>query len=281
MASSRRRSPGPGCVLMAERAWSRTAAAPVANARPGQDTEVFDEAYFVGASKSNYVDYGDVERAIDKGFMPEVLRYAAVAGAGKDERSYLDIGCAFGFYVRRLSSLGWEAAGVDVSEYAIGQGRARGIANLHIASAQDLPFPDESFDFVTAIDVIEHVPPEEGPRVVEETRRVLRKGGLAMYATPNFLSNRYWNVRHPQFVDPDRTHINYQSVESLRALFAEFTQCDIFGHTPFPDQLRVFDAFGHPFLQAPPVRRLARRVAWRVLGESIDHSSYLHAVAVK
>lgn len=242
---------------------------------------VFDESYFVGGTKSNYQDYAGVGRAIDKGFMPEVRRYAALAAAGKSGKAYLDIGCAFGYYLERLSKLGWQAAGVDVSAYAIGRGRARGIANLHVARAQELPFRDDSFDFVTAIDVIEHIPPEDGRAAVAETRRVLRPGGLAFFATPNFLSNRYWNVSLPGFEDPDETHINYQSVESLRSLFAEFSRCEVRGHTPFSGQLQAFDAIGHPMLRVWLIRRLARWVVWKRLGRSLDHSSYLHAVAIK
>lgn len=244
----------------------------------------FDESYFVGGSKSNYQDYGDVEAAIDKGFMPEVRRYAASAGADKKRKAYLDIGCAFGFYVERLSRLGWQAFGLDISAYAISRGRARGVANLHVAEGQDLPFRDESFDLLTAIDVIEHIPPEDGVRMVAETRRVLKKGGVAFFATPNFLTNRYWNIRVPEFEDPDETHINYQSVETLRALFADFVRCDIYGHTPFSEQLKAFDtsgAFGNPLLRLWPIRPLARRVAWKLLGRSVTYSSYLHAVAVK
>jgi hypothetical protein len=62
----------------------------------------------------------------------------------------LDIGCAIGFYVRRLADLGWDAHGIDLSEYAVAEGRKRGIGNLDVAPAQALPFADESFDFVTA-----------------------------------------------------------------------------------------------------------------------------------
>lgn len=249
-----------------------------------QAVDAFDEAYFVGGSKSNYSDYADVEVAIDTGFMPVVRRYAAYAGAGKERKSYLDVGCAFGFYVERLAMLGWETVGIDISAYAIERGRARGIANLHVAPAQELPFPDDSFDFVTAIDVIEHLLPGDAAEAVAEARRVLKKGGVAFFATPNFLTNPHWNIYLPEFEDSDSTHINYQSMESLRHLFAEFARCDIYGHTPFPDQFHAFEtsrAFDGWLFKAWPIRPLARRMAWRLLGSSVEYSSYLHAVAIK
>lgn len=247
-------------------------------------THPYDEAYFVGGTKSNYDDYRVVEPAIDAGFIPVVVPIAEVAARMTGSREYLDVGCAMGFYVERFADRGWNAHGIDVSEYAIEQGRRRGVEHLALASGDELPYPDERFDFVTAIDVIEHLEPETAQAMVSELRRVLRPGGICFVATPNFLSNQYWNVYSPEFVDADTTHVNYQSVESLRAQFSQFSRCEIYGHTPFVEQFRAFEAseicvasfLRHRFLQGT-----ARYLAWRLLGRSVEYSSYLHAVATK
>jgi 2-polyprenyl-3-methyl-5-hydroxy-6-metoxy-1,4-benzoquinol methylase len=244
----------------------------------------YDEAYYVGGRKSNYLDYAGLEPTIEEGFMPVVLRYAAWCAARAEKRSYLDVGCAMGFYVRRLAAQGWDAHGVDLSEYAVAEGRRRGIANLSVSAGQTLPYPDASFDFVTSIDVIEHVEPEGATAMIGEIRRVLRDGGMAFVATPNFLTNQYWNVFAEEFVDKDSTHVNYQSVESLRAYFDGFSRCEIYGDTPFKEQFHAFDvsgAFGRSLLQLPIVRKVGRHVAWKLLGRSVEYSSYLHAVAVR
>jgi SAM-dependent methyltransferase len=244
----------------------------------------YDEAYYVGGGKSNYVDYAGLEPTIEEGFMPVVLRYADWCAAGRDRPAYLDVGCAMGFYVRRLSGLGWDAYGVDLSEYAVAEGRKRGIANLSVAPGQALPFPDASFDYVTAIDVIEHIDAEGARGMVDELQRVLKDGGLAFVATPNFLTNQYWNVFASEFEDKDATHVNYQSVESLRAYFDAFSSCRIYGDTPFKEQFHAFDvsdAFGRSVLRLPIVRKVGRHVAWKLLGRSVEYSSYLHAIAIK
>jgi 2-polyprenyl-3-methyl-5-hydroxy-6-metoxy-1,4-benzoquinol methylase len=244
----------------------------------------FDEAYFVGATKSNYADYASLEATIEEGFMPVVLRYAEFARRGQASPSYLDVGCAMGFYVRRLAALGWDAHGADLSEYAVAEGRARGIDSLVVAPAQELPYDDETFDFVTNIDVIEHLQPEDAHAMVAEAHRVLKPGGLYFVATPNFLTNAYWNVFETEFEDKDATHVNYQSVESLRAHFDAFSSCHLYGDTPFREQFHAFTvsrAFDRKPLTLPGVRRVARYVAWRLLGRSVEYSSYLHAVAIK
>jgi SAM-dependent methyltransferase len=244
----------------------------------------FDKAYFVGGGRSNYENYAALEPAIDAGFMPEVKRYADHCAAHRGLGASLDIGCAMGFYVERLERLGWEAHGIDISEYAVGEGSRRGVENLLVGSVDRLPHPDARFDFVTSIDVIEHVAPEAASRMVEEAHRVLKPGGLCFFATPNFLTNAYWNVYTPGFVDRDKTHVNYQSVESLRSHFADFTQCTVYGHTPFVDQFHAFEtseAFTSRFFRYRRLEVLARHIAWKLLGRSVEYSSYLHAVAVK
>ena len=117
----------------------------------------YDEAYYVGGGKSNYLDYAGLEPTIDEGFMPVVQRYAAWCAARRERPAYLDVGCAMGFYVRRLGSLGWDAHGVDISEYAVAEGLKRGIENLSVAPAQALPFPDASFDVVMSNDAMCHI----------------------------------------------------------------------------------------------------------------------------
>jgi SAM-dependent methyltransferase len=66
----------------------------------------------------------------------------------------------------------------------------------HIASAH-LPFADQQFDWVVAIDVLEHLPDDQP--FLQELRRVLRPGGQALVTVPNgdprLLANRIkWRV---------------------------------------------------------------------------------------
>lgn len=244
----------------------------------------YDEAYYVGGGKSNYEDYRLVEPAIDAGFMPEVSRYAAAARRGRAEPACLDVGCAMGFYVERLRRLGWDAHGLDISEYAVAEGTRRGTPNLVVGSVDELPYEDGRFDYVFSIDVVEHLEPSLVEVLAAELHRVLRPGGLCFLATPNFLTNAHWNMFTDGFEDRDATHVNYQSTESLRRLLRDFRSCEIYGHTPFVDQFRAWDssrAWDFRVLRAGPFRRVGRHAAWRLLGRSVEFSSYLHAVATR
>lgn len=244
----------------------------------------YDESYYLGGARSNYDDYRRMEPAIDAGFMPEVARYAATASRGRAGLAALDVGCAMGFYVERLARLGWDAHGLDISEYAVAEGERRGVANLVVGTVDELPFEDGCFDYVFSIDVVEHLEPALAEGMAMELHRVLRPGGLCFLATPNFLTNAHWNVFTADFEDRDETHVNYQSARSLRELLREFRSCEVYGHTPFVEQFRAWDAsaaWDFRLLRTSPVRRLGRHVAWRLLGRSVEFSSYLHAVAFR
>jgi SAM-dependent methyltransferase len=64
-----------------------------------------------------------------------------------------------------------------------------------VADAQALPFPDEAFDAVVSVEVIEHVP--DGRAMLAECRRVLKPGGWALISTPcgNRGSLDWWRAR--------------------------------------------------------------------------------------
>jgi SAM-dependent methyltransferase len=106
-------------------------------------------------------------------------------GASVAERQVLDIGCGTGINLDFLKRYG-AVQGVDVSEIALDFCRRRGHRRVLRASATELPFAADSFDLVTALDVIEHVDDDQG--CLGEIRRVLRVGAPAVLFVPAFRS---------------------------------------------------------------------------------------------
>ena len=80
----------------------------------------------------------------------------------------LDVGCGpagVGHYLKRVV--------VGVDKEFIANRRSRFLAPV-ISSAMVLPFRDGSFDVTVAMDVLEHIPPEERNRFIQELFRVSR-----------------------------------------------------------------------------------------------------------
>jgi ubiquinone/menaquinone biosynthesis C-methylase UbiE len=92
----------------------------------------------------------------------------------------LDIGCGDGALVRALAARGAIAVGVDPDPVMLAAAR-RLAAEAHVPAtflegrAENLPFPDASFDVVTAMTVLCFVPDAKG--ALREMARVLRPGG--------------------------------------------------------------------------------------------------------
>ncbi|MDQ6787087.1 MAG: class I SAM-dependent methyltransferase, partial [Acidobacteriota bacterium] len=95
----------------------------------------------------------------------------------------LDVGCGTGGNLEMLGKFG-AAEGVDVSDDALEFCRSKGLT-VHKGLAESLPFADESFDVVTALDVVEHL--DDDIAGLEEMRRVLKAGGRTLIFVPAFM----------------------------------------------------------------------------------------------
>lgn len=95
----------------------------------------------------------------------------------------LDLGCAFGFGTRLLTGR-YQAHGHDLSGAYIEKAR-RTVpgARFTCGPADRVPYPNEYFDAVILLDVLEHVPSEES--VMSEVARLLRPGGKLILSVPN------------------------------------------------------------------------------------------------
>jgi 2-polyprenyl-6-hydroxyphenyl methylase/3-demethylubiquinone-9 3-methyltransferase len=100
----------------------------------------------------------------------------------------LDIGCGGGFMAEEFARIGCEVVGVDPSAVSVGTARRHadsaglGIGYL-VATGERLPLAGESFDLAYCCDVLEHV--SDLDRVIAETSRVLKPGGLYLFDTIN------------------------------------------------------------------------------------------------
>ena len=95
----------------------------------------------------------------------------------------LDVGCGTGANLEMLAQYG-EARGVDVSDDALEFCRRKGL-DAEKGLAEELPFEDESFDVVTALDVVEHL--DDDVAGLKEMHRVLKKGGKTLIFVPAFM----------------------------------------------------------------------------------------------
>jgi SAM-dependent methyltransferase len=108
-------------------------------------------------------------------FSYQLHEYRAFAG-----QRVLDVGCGNGYVLSKFAREGALTSGIDLTETGIGLSRRRfELSDLPgefvVGSAEDLPWPSDTFDCVTSMGVLHHTPDTE--RSVAEVYRVLKPGG--------------------------------------------------------------------------------------------------------
>jgi len=189
--------------------------------------EAYDLAYFLQECEGHeeYLATGGKE-------LPRRLRMALAFAGELAGRRVLDLGCGRGELLRRCAEEGALAVGVDYSADALHL--AAQIlpprAGLLRGNVRALPFMENSFELVFALDLVEHLYPEELAEMFAEVRRILAPGGkLIIHTMPNLWYYRYGypffrlfqrlrGVSLPR--DPRdrwrRVHVNEQTLLSLR-----------------------------------------------------------------
>jgi SAM-dependent methyltransferase len=103
----------------------------------------------------------------------------------------LDFGCGTGAWLAELERFGAVSA-VDADPSAVAFCHERGRTEVQLVPpGAPLPFLDDAFDIVTALDVIEHI--DDDVAALAELRRVLRPGGTLLVAVPAFMF--LWGVQ--------------------------------------------------------------------------------------
>ncbi len=120
----------------------------------------------------------------------------------KSFTNVLELGCGIGYNTAFISKLATHVVATDLeiidpSTHSPGLEITREflkelkITNVKVehASAESLPFPDNSFDMVISVHVLEHVPDRE--KAIQEINRVLKKGGINFCVVPTRMNRIY------------------------------------------------------------------------------------------
>src|SRR4051812_11502970 len=144
----------------------------------------YGEVYFDGPREYGYGGYRYDGRWIP--VAQDMIRHFDLTPGDR----VLDVGCAKGFLVKDFLKVEprIEAFGLDVSRYALMRCEPEVIGRLHLGSADDLPFPDDSFKAAISLNTIHNLDRDGCVRALRELQRV--SGGRAFvqldsYRTPD------------------------------------------------------------------------------------------------
>jgi SAM-dependent methyltransferase len=178
-----------------------------------------DQEYYVSeVAGQGYDEYLEVRPNWIKTFSRRLDQITKYQSPGK----VLDIGCGPGFFLEAAQAKGYDAYGLDPSDYIVKVAREKFGDRIQHGVIETADYPAEAFDLVVAFDTFEHIyRPLEW---LNAARRVLRSpdpasgktGGLLAITTPDpssmlaKLSGKNW----VSFKLPE--HVFYWSPSTIR-----------------------------------------------------------------
>lgn len=156
---------------------------------------------------------------------------------GFDYDSILEVGCSMGYFTKFLECRARSIYGVDINDEHIQLAQKKYPSiNFQTCDAAVLPFPDETFDVIVMLEVLEHV--GDDISTISEIHRILKKDGTLIMSVPNtglfaFLdpfnvkmrikrlmpgfSNKLSRIKNSQFRDnmDYHRHYSFKQIDSM------------------------------------------------------------------
>ncbi len=228
-----------------------------------REKEFFDREYAAGNRRT-------VERfhAANEPMHDRFIAWMLEFGAGK---KVLQLGCGQDLFSRMLVESGACVTAIDISSTAIEQARTvhadlspERITFLEM-SAEQLDFPDNSFDFVFGSGILHHL---VLARALPEIQRVLKPGGTLLFSEPlgmNPILKLYRSVT-PQLRSPDEHPFLLDDFRLIASTFKQ-VQIDFYSYTA-------------PLVVCVPrfLRKPCFRVAWTI-DRAIAHVPWIKYLA--
>lgn len=175
------------------------------------------------------------------------------------EGRLLDVGCGGGHLLAEARAAApWELIGVDPSQQAAEQTRARVGCEVFATSLEEADIQPASCEIVTMLGVLEHLHDPLG--TLNSVGGLIKADGLLAVYVPNFnylrlkdsgllayLRRGRWSDLHPQ------EHLHHFTPQTLRALL----------NSAGFDVLQM--EIGHPFMQGSPLKRTLKKSAYHAV----------------
>lgn len=173
----------------------------------------------------------------------------------------VEIGCGAGLFLKAAERAGWAVSGLEVMTAGVEFARTRLGLNVMATAVEEAELPEEGYDVVALLEVIEHLSNPQA--MLRRALTLLRPGGCLAMTTPNVESlSRYflgttWSVFNPA------EHLYYFSERTLTAMLSaagygevEYdrhyagagryeTLMPVHSFTPKSARARVYQAFVH------------------------------------
>lgn len=150
-----------------------------------------------------------------------------------DYTNVLDIGCGRGEWLELLKENRFIGAGVDLNAQMVQECKKRNLSACYADAISYLKgLEDASYYVITGFQIVEHLSPETVLELLQESLRVLKPGGFAIFETPNpenlivGACNFYLDPSHIRPIPPERLRFVAESIG--------YDRVDLFRLNPYP-----------------------------------------------
>lgn len=191
---------------------------------------IYNENYFTSQEiKGGYYNYFEESRVNKLTF--EYRLHKIAQKKNPQESKLLDFGCATGDFLEVCRNLSWEdSVGIDISEYAIKQGKNKGL-KVYVQDKASASLQKNYYDVITLQDVVEHFknPQEE----INHIYQMLKNDGVLFMTTPNvgsisekILGSFWYHYKQSE-------HLFYFNSQNIKTFLSEAGFSNIrVSHTP-------------------------------------------------
>jgi SAM-dependent methyltransferase len=182
----------------------------------------------------------------------------------------LDVGCGFGDFIKVVKELGWDAVGLEPSDYACAILKERGLPHLQ-GGIETQTLAPMSADAIRLAWVLEHL--SDPLATLRKCKEALKINGVLEIIVPNDFTDIQRTVKTALGKGEywvDRSHINYFNDESLRRLLQRAGLTMIASFNTFP--MELFALMGFDYIGNPKLGRTVHGYRKRLELAAFDHS---------
>ncbi len=151
-------------------------------------------------------------------YMPWKWEHEQAFNLIKPTNQVLEIGCAKGCFIEKLSKSGIDCIGLELNEDAVEEGKRKGMKILNETVQEHAKGNPEKYDVICSFQVIEHIASIK--EVIQASIDSLKIGGKLVISVPNNDSFLGYDTGNYLNMPPHHMGLwNEQSLKSLTSLF--------------------------------------------------------------
>ena len=136
----------------------------------------------------------------------------------KNGESLLDVACGLGRMIAVCNESGLKPSGIDISDVAVQKANLKyNDADIRVGNAENLPYPDKNFDYVTCLGSLERM--LDRKKALSEMRRVLSDDGRICLLVRNSESWFWKFIQNPLGFVNKKGHQDAKNLEDWSSLF--------------------------------------------------------------